>query len=55
MSDNDDHSRRWVSALKNMKTASRTLKGGREGWLLERGENRGADRKGLEGSALRAQ
>ena len=39
------------AALKNMKTASRTLKSGRRagGNLQERGENRYADRKGLEG------
>jgi hypothetical protein len=39
------------AALKNMKTASRTLKCGRRegGNLQEQGENRYADRKGLEG------
>ncbi len=44
MPDNDGNFRQWSSALKTMKTASRTLKGGRGGWLQERGENRGADR-----------
>ena len=40
--------------LKNMKTASRTMKSGRRagGKLQERRENRFADRKGLEGEFL---
>ncbi len=40
---------RGMSALKSMKTASRTLKGMWEGELQEKIENRFADRKGLEG------